>query len=172
VRQARAGFLPRVDLVEAWQGGNQPVFVFGSLLSQQRFTEANFAIAALNRPDPLWNHRAAVVVEQTLYDGSRTRASVSASRVGGSWPRKRRGARPGHLHGNRPRGGRALTAQATATAARAFVESVAEDLAAPRSAAMPGSKRKPLCLALRVERARPRSAGSARTPRRRTRAPR
>lgn len=32
VTQARAGYLPRVDVVESWQRGNQPVFVFSSLL--------------------------------------------------------------------------------------------------------------------------------------------
>jgi outer membrane protein TolC len=81
VRQARSAFLPRIDFVESWQRGNQPVFVFGSLLAQQRFSEANFAIAALNRPDALSNHRAAVVIEQTLYDGSRMHAALSASRL-------------------------------------------------------------------------------------------
>ena len=48
--QARAGYLPTVDLIESWQRGNQPVFVFSSLLSQRRFTAANFAIDALNNP--------------------------------------------------------------------------------------------------------------------------
>ena len=57
--EARAGYLPRVDVAEAWQRGNNPVFVFGSLLSQQRFTMANFALDALNHPDPLTNYHAA-----------------------------------------------------------------------------------------------------------------
>lgn len=71
VAEARAAYLPRIDLVEAWQRGNNPVFVFGSLLSQQRFTEANFAIDALNRPDPVTNHRAAISVDQPLFDTGR-----------------------------------------------------------------------------------------------------
>lgn len=31
VSEARASYFPRVDLTEAWQRGNNPVFVFGSL---------------------------------------------------------------------------------------------------------------------------------------------
>ena len=79
VAEARAAYLPRVDLVEAWQRGNNPVYVFGSLLSQQRFSEANFAIDALNRPDPLTNHRAAISVDQPLFDTQRLAGMRSAA---------------------------------------------------------------------------------------------
>jgi hypothetical protein len=44
---ASRAWLPRVTLEEGWQRGDQPVFVFGSLLAQQRFTEANFAVQSL-----------------------------------------------------------------------------------------------------------------------------
>jgi hypothetical protein len=40
-------------VTETVQRGNRPVFVFGSLLSQRRFTAANFALPALNHPDPI-----------------------------------------------------------------------------------------------------------------------
>lgn len=66
--QARAGYYPRVDLTEAWQRGNQPVFVFSSLLAQRRFTAEDFALNALNRPGPLNNFRAGLTVEQSLFD--------------------------------------------------------------------------------------------------------
>ncbi len=69
--EAVAAYLPRVDLVEAWQRGNNPVFVFGSLLSQQRFTAANFALDALNHPDPLTNYHGAIMVDQPVYDAQR-----------------------------------------------------------------------------------------------------
>ena len=81
VTQARAGYLPRVDAVESWQRGNQPVFVFGSLLAQGRFAAADFALPALNEPDALDNFRAALTVEQSLFDGA-TRASVTAAGIG------------------------------------------------------------------------------------------
>ena len=82
VDQARAGYFPRVDVVEGWQKSNHPVFVFSSLLAQRQFTAADFALDRLNHPDAIDNHRAAVVVEQTLYDGSRTRAGVDGARLG------------------------------------------------------------------------------------------
>jgi outer membrane protein TolC len=81
VTQARAGFLPKVDFVESWQRGNQPVFAFGSLLAQRRFTAADFAVGSLNHPDPIDNFRSAVTIEQALFDGA-TRASAAAADVG------------------------------------------------------------------------------------------
>ncbi len=51
-QQAVARFLPRVDYIESFNRSNNPVFVFGSLLNQGRFTEENFAIDKLNNPEP------------------------------------------------------------------------------------------------------------------------
>jgi outer membrane protein TolC len=82
VTQARAGYLPRVDAVEGWQRGNLPVFAFGSLLNQRRFTAADFALDALNHPDPIDNFRVAVGAEQAVYDGGATRARVRAAQLG------------------------------------------------------------------------------------------
>jgi outer membrane protein TolC len=79
--QTRAAYLPKVDVAGSWQRGNQPVFVFGSLLAQRQFTAANFALGALNHPDALDNFRSAVLVEQSLFDGT-TRASVTAADIG------------------------------------------------------------------------------------------
>ena len=44
VDQARAGWFPRVSVAETWQRGDQPVFVFSSLLSARQFAAPNFAI--------------------------------------------------------------------------------------------------------------------------------
>jgi outer membrane protein len=68
VDQARSGWLPRVDYIEGWQRSNQPVFVFGSLLAQSRFTASDFAIDSLNHPDATDNFRGALTVEQSLLD--------------------------------------------------------------------------------------------------------
>src|SRR5688572_26240502 len=81
VTQARAGYFPRVDVAESWQRGNQPVFVFSSLLAQRQFTAADFALGALNHPDAVGNFRSAVTVEQSLFDGA-TRANVAAAGLG------------------------------------------------------------------------------------------
>ncbi|HSL71145.1 MAG TPA: TolC family protein, partial [Longimicrobiales bacterium] len=82
VPQARAGFLPRVDVSESWQRGNQPVFVFGSLLAQRQFSESNFLIDQLNHPDATANFRTAVTLEQVVFDGGRTSANLRAATLG------------------------------------------------------------------------------------------
>jgi outer membrane protein TolC len=87
--QARAGYLPKVDVAESWQRGNQPVFVFSSLLAQRRFTAADFALGALNRPDALDNYRSAVTLEQSLFDPA-TRGNVAAAAIGHDMARVQR----------------------------------------------------------------------------------
>jgi outer membrane protein TolC len=80
VRQARAGYLPKVDVIESWQRSNQPVFVFSSLLAQRQFTAADFALGALNHPEALDNFRSVVMVEQSLFDGA-TKANIAAAGI-------------------------------------------------------------------------------------------
>ena len=36
-KAARAGYLPRLDFEQSYLAGNNPVFVFGTLLTQQKF---------------------------------------------------------------------------------------------------------------------------------------
>jgi outer membrane protein len=81
VAQARAGYWPQVDFAESWQRGNQPVFVFSSLLAQRQFTAADFALDALNHPDAHDNFRSAVTIEQSIFDGV-ARANVTVARIG------------------------------------------------------------------------------------------
>ena len=73
---ARAAWYPRIHVQEEWQRGNQPVFVFGSLLNQRRFTEADFTLTSLNHPAPLNNFRAAIGLSQSLFDGGATAAGA------------------------------------------------------------------------------------------------
>ncbi|MEP7117547.1 MAG: TolC family protein [Acidobacteriota bacterium] len=79
--QARAGYLPSVDVTESWQRGNQPVYVFSSLLAQRQFAASNFVIDALNRPQAVGNFRAAVTLDQAIFDPAIT-AGVRAASVG------------------------------------------------------------------------------------------
>lgn len=44
IRQARSGYLPKLNYSESFQRSNNPVFVFSSLLTQHQFTEQNFRI--------------------------------------------------------------------------------------------------------------------------------
>jgi outer membrane protein TolC len=81
VRQARGGYFPKVDVTESWLRGNQPVFVFSSLLAQRQLAPADFARDALNHPEATDNFRAAVSVEQSLFDRT-TSANVRAASIG------------------------------------------------------------------------------------------
>jgi outer membrane protein len=55
IREARSVFLPRLTFSETATRGNDPVYVFGSELRQQRFTSADFALNKLNTPTPIGN---------------------------------------------------------------------------------------------------------------------
>ena len=55
VKEARSFLLPRVTFSETATRGNDPVYVFGSKLRQQRFTTADFALNELNTPAPFGN---------------------------------------------------------------------------------------------------------------------
>jgi outer membrane protein TolC len=82
IRQARAGFWPRVDVIETVQRGNHPVFVFSSLLAQRRFAAADFAIPALNHPEPVSNTRTALTLDHSVFDAGATRLGVQAAQLG------------------------------------------------------------------------------------------
>jgi outer membrane protein TolC len=81
VQRAQSGFWPRVDVTETVQRGDQPVFVFSSLLSQRRFTTANFTIPALNYPDPVTNTRTAITLEQSVFNAGLTTLGVQATKL-------------------------------------------------------------------------------------------
>ena len=64
IREARSFLMPHVNFSETATRGDDPVYVFGSKLRQQRFTAADFALNKLNSPLPFGNF---------------------ATRFGGSW---------------------------------------------------------------------------------------
>jgi outer membrane protein len=55
VRVARSSLLPHLNFSETATRGNDPVYVFGSKLRQQRFADADFALNKLNTPLPFGN---------------------------------------------------------------------------------------------------------------------
>src|SRR5690242_12580083 len=54
-REAQAQRLPMLSARSQWTRGDNPVYVFGSLLEQGRFGANNFAIDSLNHPSDLSN---------------------------------------------------------------------------------------------------------------------
>ena len=68
VQEARSGLLPRLGFTESATRGNDPVYVFGMRLRQQRFTSANFALNALNTPTPIGNFSSRFSGNWNLFD--------------------------------------------------------------------------------------------------------
>jgi len=94
IRQAGSGYLPKVNYQESWSRSNNPVFVFSSLLTQHQFTETNFAIGDLNRPDFVNNFQSVVSVDQTLFDAGMTKNQKHSAELGTDLARQQdRGAR-------------------------------------------------------------------------------
>jgi outer membrane protein len=81
VAVARAGSLPKVNYSESWARSNNPVFVFSSLLTQHQFTEQNFQIGPLNRPDALNNFQSLVTADHTIYDAGQTKYAVRSAEL-------------------------------------------------------------------------------------------
>ncbi len=152
--EAIAGYLPRVDFVEAWQRGNNPVYAFGTLLSQQRFSAANFAIDQLNRPGALTNHRAAFSLDQPLFDSSRL-AGIRSARLGEEVARVSLAEAEADLALAATRAyGEALQAVADQAAAAAAVAAAREDLSRAERSRDAGMTNEADVLALHVHLAR------------------
>lgn len=81
-KEARAARIPRVDLSESVMRGNNPVFVFGSLLEQGEFAPRHFDAGFLNAPPALTNFRAALSARYSIFDRLRTDTAIRQSRNG------------------------------------------------------------------------------------------
>ncbi|HEX6184268.1 MAG TPA: TolC family protein, partial [Pyrinomonadaceae bacterium] len=75
--EARAGRMPLVQVNQTLTRGNNPVFVFGTLLEQGRFGPDNFQIDALNDPGAVTNVRTGVTLRFPLFDQRQTETRVS-----------------------------------------------------------------------------------------------
>lgn len=81
VEQASTGNLPRASYRESFQTSNNPVFAFGTLLNQRRFSQANFAIDKLNGPGFVNNFQSQISAEQNLWDAGATKLARDAARL-------------------------------------------------------------------------------------------
>ncbi len=92
--QAQSASLSRLPRVEAELGASRtdhPVYVFGSLLAQERFGPSNFGtfdpqqgafdLSILNTPDPVSNWRAAISVHQPIWTGGAITSGLNAARA-------------------------------------------------------------------------------------------
>src|ERR1017187_1344458 len=82
VKEARSFLLPHATFSETATLGNDPVYVFGSKLRQQRFTTADFALNILNTPAPFGNFATRFGGTWNLFDSLASWHTVSrAERV-------------------------------------------------------------------------------------------
>lgn len=80
IKEARAALLPQVNFSEAFQRGNDPVFVFGSKLRQQRFGAPDFALNELNTPTPFSNWSTRFGGTWSLFDSGASWLGVRQAR--------------------------------------------------------------------------------------------
>lgn len=82
VSEARSFLLPHATFSETATRGNDPVYVFGSRLRQQRFAAADFALNSLNTPLPIGNFATQFGGTWNLFDSLASwRGVVRAQRV-------------------------------------------------------------------------------------------
>ncbi len=72
VRAARSFLMPHLSLSETATRGDDPVYVFGSKLRQQRFTQADFTLNKLNTPLPFGNFATRFGGTWNLFDSFAT----------------------------------------------------------------------------------------------------
>lgn len=80
ITMARSYLLPQVSFSETAMRGNDPVYVFGSRLRQQRFTAADFALNTLNRPLPIGNFATRLEGKWNLFNSFATWHGLSQAR--------------------------------------------------------------------------------------------
>lgn len=81
IAEARAAWMPRVDFSEGFTRGNNPVHVFGGLLTERQFTASDFGLGSLNTPRPLDLFRTQFSAAMSLYDGGQTGRRVEDAKL-------------------------------------------------------------------------------------------
>lgn len=76
---ARTQLLPQINFTEDMSRGNDPVYVFGSKLRQQRFMTADFDINALNRPTPVANFTSRFSGSWMAFDSFKTQKAIHSA---------------------------------------------------------------------------------------------
>lgn len=77
VKEAKSFLLPHFDFSETATAGDDPVYVFGTKLRQQRFGAPDFALNVLNTPLPLGNFATRFGGAWTLFDSLASWRSIS-----------------------------------------------------------------------------------------------
>jgi outer membrane protein TolC len=73
---ARTALLPQLGFTEDISRGDDPVYVFGSKLRQGQFTLADFAVNALNHPQPIGNFSTKLSGSWMAFDSFKTQREI------------------------------------------------------------------------------------------------
>ncbi len=73
---ARTQLLPQLNFTEDISRGDDPVYAFGSRLRQRQFTQADFALNALNRPQPIGNFSTRFSGSWMVFDSFKTQKEI------------------------------------------------------------------------------------------------
>ena len=84
IKQAQSNYLPKLNWQETVDGSNNPIYVFGSKLTQRNFTMSDFAIDKLNTPGFYNNFQSQLSLEQTIYDAGQTKNQKKSAVFGKS----------------------------------------------------------------------------------------
>ena len=73
---ARTALLPQLTFTEDISRGNDPVYAFGIRLRQRQFTQADFALNALNHPQPIGNFSSRFSGQWMAFDSFKTQKQI------------------------------------------------------------------------------------------------
>lgn len=79
--QSKTAYLPQLDFIQTWTRSDNPVYVFGTLLNQRRFTEADFAVDSLNNPDSVSDNSSRFQLGWLLFDFGRRESQMNTSKI-------------------------------------------------------------------------------------------
>ncbi len=80
-KEAFSYYLPHVLFSETYTNGNNPVYVFGTLLEQQKFGPEDFNINELNTPDPINNFKSRFTIYQSIWNGGKIRSANKMAKL-------------------------------------------------------------------------------------------
>ena len=76
---ARTQLLPHLNFTEDISGGDDPVYAFGTRLRQGQFTQADFALDALNHPQAIGNFSTRFTGSWTAFDSFKTQMEIHSA---------------------------------------------------------------------------------------------
>ncbi|HOM99184.1 MAG TPA: TolC family protein [Acidobacteriota bacterium] len=79
--EAEAGRLPNLSFEQGFTNSNNPVYVFGTLLEQERFGAEHFDPAFLNSPGSLSNFRSTVNLQMPLFNRFQVSSAIRQARL-------------------------------------------------------------------------------------------